>query len=190
MELFWSYYEELCHWEKAVNLTGLKNEREKIVLLFLDSLNAQSFIAEKQYQRIVDIGAGAGFPGIPLKIVYPEKEMYLVEARAKKAAFLLNVVGKLNLSGTNVIQQRIEDIAKHGSFNEKCDLAMIKGVNSSHVTPYLNGIIHENGKFLVFRSRKSDVTFTNMNMRKLKEFSYELPFGFGERTIELLEFKK
>lgn len=189
LDLFWCYYQELCHWEKVVNLTSLKNEREKIVLLFLDSLNAQSIIDDGAYTRIVDIGTGAGFPGIPLQIVYPEKQVYLVEARAKKVAFLLNVVGKLNLSRTMVIQQRIEYIAKNDAFNEKCDMAMIKGVNVSHVTPYLEKIIHEHGKLLVFRSSKSEVPCANTEMRKCKEISYELPFGFGERTIELLEFR-
>lgn len=172
-----------------MNLTSLKSEREKIVLLFLDSLNAQSFIAESQYKTIVDIGSGAGFPGIPLQILYPEKQMYLVEARAKKAAFLLNVVGKLNLSRTRVMQQRIEDIARNDAFREKWDLAMIKGVNASHVMPYLHNILHKNGKLLVFRSNKSDMSCATHEMRTCKDFFYELPFGFGERTIEMLEFR-
>ncbi|MGD9852024.1 MAG: 16S rRNA (guanine(527)-N(7))-methyltransferase RsmG [Nitrospirales bacterium] len=189
LDLFWCFYRELCLWENVVNLTGLKYEREKIVLLFLDSLNAQSFIAEKACNRIVDIGTGAGFPGIPLQIVYPDKQVYLVEAKAKKVAFLLNVVGKLNLYGTSVIQQRIEDIAKKEAFNEKLDMAMIKGVNVSHITPYLNKILHKDGKLMVFRSENSDVTCANNEMMKCKDFSYELPFGFGKRTIELLEFR-
>ena len=70
------------------------------------------------------------------------------------------------------------------------DLAMLKGVNVSHITPYLNDIIHENGKLLVYRTSKSDVSYVNNDLRKLSEVSYELPFGYGNRTIELLEFQK
>ncbi len=189
LNLFWCHYQELCRWEKVVNLTSLKNEREKIALLFLDSLSGQSILDDSPYHRIVDIGTGAGFPGIPLQIMYPEKIFYLMDSRAKKAAFLINVVGKLNISGAKVVQQRIEDIAKLGTFNEKCDLAMLKGVNVSHITPYLNDIIHENGKLLVYRTSKSDITYANNNLRKLSQVSYELPFGYGKRTIELLEFQ-
>ena len=190
LKLFWGHYQELCRWEKVVNLTGLKNEKEKIALLFLDSLSGQSILDDSPYYRIVDIGTGAGFPGIPLQIIYPEKIFYLMDSRAKKAAFLINVVGKLNISSAKVVQQRIEDIAKLGTFHEKCDLAMLKGVNVSHITPYLHDIIHENGKLLVYRTSKSDVSYVNNDLRKLSEVSYELPFGYGNRTIELLEFQK
>ncbi len=66
---------------------------------------------------------------------------------------------------------------------------MLKGVNVSHIAPYLNDIIHENGKLLVYRTSKPDIAYANNDLRKLREVSYELPFGYGNRTIELLEFK-
>ena len=173
-----------------MNLTSLKEVREKIALLFLDSLGGQSILDGSSYERIVDIGTGAGFPGIPLQIMYPEKMFYLLDSRAKKAAFLINVLGKLHISSAKVLQQRIEDIARLGTFHEKCDLAMMKGVNSSQVAPYLKDIIHENGQVLIFRTSRTEVPHSDNGLLRIKEFSYELPFGHGKRMIELLQFKK
>lgn len=188
LDIFWCYYQELCLWDRAVNLTGLSDEKERIGLLFLDSLHGRLVLEESQFQNIVDLGTGAGFPGIPLQILFPEKRIALVESKAKKAAFLLNVVGKLNLSGSRVIQKRIEDIGKNEHRCEKWDLAMIKGVNISHVFPYLKNILNENGKLMVFRSKNFDQLGSPNEMKLFKEYAYQLPFGFGERMISLFEF--
>ena len=189
LNLFWCHYQELCRWENVLNLTSLREVKEKIALLFLDSLSGQLILDGSSYERIVDIGTGAGFPGIPLQIMYPEKMFYLLDSRAKKAAVLINVLGKLHISSAKVFQQRIEDIARLGTFHEKCDLAMMKGVNVSQVAPYLKDIIHENGQVLIYRTSSTEIPHSDYGLLRIKEFSYELPFGHGKRMIELLQFK-
>jgi len=188
LNMFWCYYQEICQWDRVVNLTSLSDEKERVGLLFLDSLHGRLVLEKGPYQKIVDIGTGAGFPGIPLKILFPDKQIDLVESKAKKAAFLLNIIGKLNLSGSRVIQKRIEDVGENDHHSEKWDLAMIKGVNISHVTPYLRNILNENGKLMVFRSKNFDQLASQNEMKIFKEYGYQLPFGFGDRVISLFEF--
>lgn len=188
LDLFVCYYQELCQWDRVVNLTSLREEKERVVLLFLDSLHGRLALEEVSSRKLVDIGTGAGFPGIPLQILFPDKHISLIESKAKKAAFLLTVVGKLNLSGARVIQQRIEDIRSHEQGYQKWEMAMIKGVNISHVVPHLKNILCENGKLMVFRSKNFDESEVPKDMKIYKEYSYELPFGFGKRVLSLLEF--
>lgn len=190
LNLFDCYYKELCEWDKVVNLTSLREDKERVGLLFLDSLHGRLVLEGSPDKKIVDIGTGAGFPGIPLQILFPEKRFSLVEAKAKKAIFLVNVIGKLSLSNANVIQKRVEHIVTETKgHHDKWDMAMIKGVNISHIIPYLRNILSENGKLLVFRSKKHDALKTYHDLIVADEYTYELPFGFGERVISLLQFR-
>ena len=104
--LFQIYLDELCAWNRRVNLTGLSHRERMVVELFLDSVVPVPHLIEKG--RLLDAGSGAGFPGIPLKICKPGLSAHLLEANAKKVSFLKQVIRLLNLDETEVIRGRIE----------------------------------------------------------------------------------
>ncbi len=106
---FITYLLELKKWNRAYNLTGLKTDEDIIIKHFLDSLLYLRVISKKTI-KIADVGSGAGFPGIPLKIIRPEIELTLIESSRKKASFLRHMVRVLSFDKTVVYQMRIEEL--------------------------------------------------------------------------------
>lgn len=106
LERFELYLDELWAWNRKINLSGLKNKESMVVELFLDSLIPAPFLPPEG--RMLDVGSGAGFPGIPLKIHNPRLETDLLEINAKKVSFLRHVVRLMKLEGVRVIRGRVE----------------------------------------------------------------------------------
>jgi len=107
------YHAELKRWSKAYNLTGLKDDREMAIHLFLDSLlYLKAFPPGRKDLRVLDVGSGGGFPGVVLKIARPELNVFLLEPSWKKAGFLRHICRKLHLTGINVIQCTLEEHAR------------------------------------------------------------------------------
>jgi 16S rRNA (guanine527-N7)-methyltransferase len=100
------YLDELCEWNMKMNLTGMTCRERIIRELLLDSLFPARYLPEEG--RVLDVGSGAGFPAIPLKICKPKLKMHLIEASLKKVNFLKQVVRRVNLSGVEIIRGRIE----------------------------------------------------------------------------------
>jgi 16S rRNA (guanine527-N7)-methyltransferase len=184
---FARYYDELCQWDRSINLTGLRTDRERTVLLFVDSLAGTLALTGQAGGLIVDIGTGGGFPGIPLKLALPASRVLLMEPRAKKTAFLHYIIGKLEMTRISVIQSRLEDFRSMSSEEEKCDVAMCKGVNIRHILPAIDRILKKNGKLVVFRSKNIDNQPPLKGMEVCEEISYELPFGYGDRVLSIFK---
>jgi 16S rRNA (guanine527-N7)-methyltransferase len=108
---FMSYLTELKKWNKTYNLTALRNDNDIIVKHFLDSLLYLKTLPEG-ILKLADAGAGAGFPGIPLKLVRPDMDLALIESSRKKAAFLRHIVRHLQLKEVNVLEERLERLGK------------------------------------------------------------------------------
>ena len=106
---FLEYLSELKKWNRAYNLTGLKTDRDIIIKHFLDSLLFAKALPPEAL-TLADIGSGAGFPGIPIKIMFPHLSVYLVEPTQKKALFLQHICSKLQLGKVEIIDKRIEDV--------------------------------------------------------------------------------
>lgn len=109
IDAFLIYLSELKRWNRAINLTGLKKDEDIVVKHFIDSLLYLRVIPESEL-TIADVGSGAGFPGIPIKIVRPDVKMYLVEVSTKKAAFLRHIIKKIGIQEIAVIEKKVEDI--------------------------------------------------------------------------------
>jgi len=124
--LFQTYYEELIRWNRRVNLTAIVDYEEVQIKHFLDSLTIAPLINESC--RLLDVGTGAGFPGVPLKIVFPDIAVTLVESVKKKAAFLDHLVDCLGLDGVEVIAERAETLAHDERHREGFDVAVSRGV--------------------------------------------------------------
>ena len=131
LEQFDIYYQELVAWNKRVNLTAITGYEEVQVKHFLDSLTVtlawQEFRTNADF-HLIDVGTGAGLPGIPLKIAYPEIRLVLLEATAKKAAFLHHLKHELGLSNVEIVIGRAEEAAHESQYREKFDVALSRAV--------------------------------------------------------------
>lgn len=131
LEQFSVYYHELIDWNRRINLTAITGYEEVQIKHFCDSLSVilggQPFVAANR-PRVLDVGTGAGFPGIPLKILLPGIGLVLLESVAKKGAFLRHLVEKLGLENVEVVIGRAEEIAHLTEYREKFDIVLSRGV--------------------------------------------------------------
>jgi len=126
IDMFYLYMQELLEWNKKINLTAIEDENEIILKHFIDSLTVQKYI--KNAQNIIDIGTGAGFPGIPLAIVNEKSNIVLLDSLNKRINFLNNVIQKLELSNVKAIHGRAEDLAQIVQYREKYDIVISRAV--------------------------------------------------------------
>jgi 16S rRNA (guanine527-N7)-methyltransferase len=131
LEQFQVYYQELIDWNRRVNLTAITDYEEVQVKHFLDSLTAILVLKQpvgKESFCLIDVGTGAGIPGIPLKILLPDIKLVLLEATAKKADFLHHVKHKLGLNDVEISVGRAEDVAHKAQYREKFELVLSRAV--------------------------------------------------------------
>jgi 16S rRNA (guanine527-N7)-methyltransferase len=129
VEQFETYYRELILWNRKVNLTAIVDYDEVQVKHFLDSFTIVLAVKEMPYSlRLLDLGAGAGFPGIPLKILFPDIQLALLDSVGKKTSFLRHLVARLSLDQVEVLTARAEDLAREEKYREQFDLVLSRGV--------------------------------------------------------------
>ena len=126
IELFYNYMEILLEWNKKINLTAITEEKEIILKHFIDSISINKYI--KKEKIVMDIGTGAGFPGIPLKILNFNNKFILVDSLNKRINFLKEVKKELNLNNLELIHSRVEDIAKNLEYRENIDIIVSRAV--------------------------------------------------------------
>lgn len=151
-EEFKIYLKELLEWNKKVNLTAITDPEEIRIKHFEDSL-ALLKVIQLTDQSVIDVGAGAGFPGLPIKIVCPEIKLTLLEATRKKAEFLKHIVETLSLKDVEIIWGRAEDIAKQK--REFFDIAVSRAVAKLNVLcEYCLPFVKVGGTFAAYKEEK------------------------------------
>ena len=146
------YERELVDWNTRFNLTAIRDPQEIHVKHFLDSLTCLLAFRDASIGSLIDIGTGAGLPGIPIKIIYPKIHLTLVESVGKKAEFCRHVVSVLDLSGVEVVQQRAETLGQDPAYREQYDWAVARAVAILPVlVEYLLPLVRVGGSMLAMK---------------------------------------
>lgn len=157
IDQFISYYEILVEWNSFMNLTAITQFDEVVRKHFLDSVSLIRILpdlADKPY-TLIDVGTGAGFPGIPLKIVFPHLKILLLDSLNKRINFLNEVIGRLGLKDVDTIHGRAEDYARNKQYREKYDLCVSRAVaNLSTLSEYCLPFVKKGGCFVSYKSEK------------------------------------
>ena len=180
---FISYYELLIDWNFRMNLTAITEFEDVLKKHFIDSLSlisAVSDLAQKQYD-LIDVGTGAGFPGIPLKIAFPNLKITLLDSLNKRIQFLNEVICKLELQDIEAVHGRAEDFAKPDQFRERFDLCVSRAVaNLATLSEYCIPFVKPGGFFISYKSEK-----VNVELEEAKKAISVLGGSF-QKNIEFL----
>ncbi len=159
---FDKFYELLVEWNKVMNLTGITEYEEVNEKHFVDSLSIVKAIDMESVESVIDVGTGAGFPGIPLKIAFPHLKVVLLDSLNKRINFLNEVIAELGLTDIKTIHGRAEDYAKQTEYREKFDLCVSRAVaNLSTLSEYCLPYVSVDGMFVPYKSGEIDEELEN-----------------------------
>lgn len=153
---FSTYYEMLIEWNEKINLTAITEFDEVLKKHFLDSISIGRILEQNTNVSILDIGTGAGFPGIPIKIAFPNVKVTLLDSLNKRVNFLNEVISALELNNIEAIHGRAEDFAKKGMLRETYDICVSRAVaNLSSLSEFCLPYVKVGGKFISYKSEKA-----------------------------------
>ena len=182
------YYELLIEWNKVMNLTGIVEEEEVYLKHFYDSLTLYKVINLNNIENLCDVGTGAGFPGIVLKILFPTLKITLIDSLQKRINFLNEVIKSLDLKDIEAIHFRIEEYAING--RDKFDLVTARAVAPLNIlSEYCLPLVKENGYFIAMKGNaleeinnsRNALNLLNSHIERIEEFT--LPIEESQRTL-------
>lgn len=202
LEQFMKYYEMLVEKNKVMNLTAITDFDEVVKKHFVDSLSLTKVCDLNGTLSLIDIGTGAGFPGIPLKIAFPNLKITLLDSLQKRVGFLQEVIDGLKLEEIEAIHGRAEDFAKPGMGREAFDLCVSRAVaNLSVLSEYCLPYVKVGGKFISYKSdkvtmkldqKKTEVeqaehSISVLGGKLIQQKEFILPFSDIERNLIVIE---
>ena len=192
LKQFYNYMNLLIEWNKKINLTAITEPNEIILKHFVDSLTISKYISDGT--RVVDVGTGAGFPGIPLKIYRQDIEITLLDSLQKRINFLDEVIRELNLGKIETVHSRVEDFGKDKKYREKFEIATSRAVaNLATLSEYLLPLVKVGGKAISMKGSlieeelelsKNAIKILGGKVEKVDEF--DLPNSDISRNIILI----
>ena len=156
-EQFFKYFQLLTEWNQVMNLTAITEMPEVVTKHFLDSLLVVKVFdgIRTEAYSCIDVGTGAGFPGIPLKIAFPQLQIMLLDSLNKRVGFLNTVIQELGLTGITAVHGRAEDFGRNKEYREQFDLCVSRAVaNLSTLSEYCLPFVKIGGAFLPYKSGK------------------------------------
>ena len=160
IEAFYKYMKVLLEWNKSINLTAITEEKEIIIKHFIDSITINKYIKNKK--NVFDIGTGAGFPGIPLKIINPKIKFTLIDSLNKRINFLEEVKKLLNIEQLELVHSRAEDLAHDNEYREKADVVISRAVsNLSTLAEYMIPFLKKDGLCICMKGNNINEEVSN-----------------------------
>lgn len=198
IQQFIVYYEMLTEWNQFMNLTAITKYDEVMKKHFIDSISLCKAFDLSKNVSCIDVGTGAGFPGLALKIAYPGLQMTLLDSLNKRIQFLDAVIDKLSLTGVRTIHGRAEDFAKPGKLRESFDLCVSRAVaNLSTLSEYCLPFIKTGGYFISYKSEKiSEEMITAQKAISIlggevkEQVEFMLPYSDIYRNLFVIEKKR
>lgn len=191
---FLRFYEMLVEKNKVMNLTGITEFDEVIEKHFLDSISLCRVYDCSKPSSVIDLGTGAGFPGIPLKIAFPELQITLVDSLNKRIGFLNEVISELELTGISAIHSRAEELGRNKDHRENYDLCVSRAVaNLSSLSEYCVPFIKVGGKFISYKGGdcQEEVVSANNAFNKLGVSLVKVEtFEIGDNSRSLVVIQK
>ncbi len=192
---FQKYYEMLIEWNEKINLTAITDFDEVLKKHFLDSIAIGRLLDTGADLTVLDIGTGAGFPGIPIKIAFPKTKVSLLDSLNKRVNFLNEVIHELGLENINAFHGRAEDFAKKDLMREKFDLVVSRAVaNLSSLSEFCLPYVKVGGKFVSYKSEKaleeletSNNAITILGGGNVRTDEFLLPGTDFNRTFVVIE---
>jgi len=180
------YLDQLKLWNKTTNLTSITDDTEIVIKHFIDSIAALKAIDVPLGVLMFDIGTGAGFPGIPLKIMRQDLQMVLIEPSKKKASFLRYIVGLLRLEQVEIYEGSLESFAEKFGDREPAQYILARGIKYEFILGLSQVILARQGRIVPFLSMPIDRAQVMGRAKCEHEYSFDLPMGFGHRVIASL----
>lgn len=192
---FLDYLDILRNWNQKMNLTAIDDPEEIVIKHFLDSISCASVIDLTANERIIDLGTGAGFPGIPLKILYPQLELTLLDSTKKKITFLKNLARELNLKGIEFIHGRAEDYGQKAEYRGAYDIVIARAVAPLNIlSEYAIPFLKPTGSFLAQKGAKvkEEVIEATRAVEVLEAEIYDvvpidLPYSDAKRNLVIID---
>lgn len=192
IEAFDLYLKELLKWNQKINLTSIRSEKEIVLKHFLDSLSVSPLL--QKYFSILDIGSGAGFPGIPLKIVHPTLEVTLIDSVRKKVDFQRHIIRVLGLKGIEAIHGRVQEKEILKNLEGQFDIILSRAFSDLRTLLVLSfPFVKKGGRVVAMKGTRESgeiqplIEIKGTRYRLQKTISLVLPFSPFKRNIHLFE---
>lgn len=192
---FEAYYRELVSWNEKMNLTGITEREQVYIKHFYDSLSLSFFVPMSGIVSIADIGSGAGFPSIPLKIVYPHLRVTIIDSLNKRIQFLNHLVETLELDHVQCIHGRAEDLARKAELRDSFDLVTARAVARMNVlNEFCLPFVKPSGLFAAMKGsdpedelREAEFSLKQLRGEQKSTFRFELPIEQSTRHIIIVK---